>query len=244
MFRAILIDDEPLAITRLKKLLVPHQDKIEIIATASNGIEGAEKTNRLKPDLIFLDIQMPGLNGFEMLEQLNCDPWIIFCTAFDQYAINAFKTNSIDYLLKPIQKDLLDKAIEKLKLFEQKKVQSDDLQNLLLLLNRKKENKFKIKFKNKILFVSYDEILYFQADEKYVEVFTLDNSYLINDSLNKLEEELSRENFVRIHRSVIVNKEFIKEIIKLGPNSYKIKIKNSQESLLPLSRDMKWKLGI
>ena len=112
-YKTILIDDEPLALQRLERLLAPFEF-IEITTTASSGFEAVEKINGLKPDLIFLDIQMPELTGFEVLEQIDESPFIIFSTAYDEYALRAFETNSIDYLLKPIEPKRLKIALEKL----------------------------------------------------------------------------------------------------------------------------------
>src|SRR6218665_3218595 len=112
-FKTILIDDEPLAISRLKRLLGEYE-AIQVIAEAVNGREGLEKIEDLRPDLIFLDIEMPLMSGFEMLSRLTYMPVVVFATAFDQYAIKAFEENSIDYLLKPVEKDRLGKTIEKL----------------------------------------------------------------------------------------------------------------------------------
>ena len=114
-FRTILIDDEPLALERLKRMLEPLEEIIEITDCAYDGRDAVDKINRLKPELIFLDIQMPELNGFEVLERIDFLPLIIFSTAYDEYALKAFETNSIDYLLKPVEPERLKVSIEKLK---------------------------------------------------------------------------------------------------------------------------------
>ena len=141
IFKTVLIDDEPLAIKRLNRLLESHNDTIEIVGTAANGEEGLQLVNKLRPDLIFLDIEMPIMTGFDMLGLLNYQPKIIFTTAFDNYAIKAFEENSVDYLLKPIEQDRLDKALEKLNRLGSQNVDSDQLQKMFATLQPKKNFK-------------------------------------------------------------------------------------------------------
>src|SRR6218665_1387232 len=136
MFKTILIDDEPLAISRLKRLLSHYSSVISIIDEAHNGQEGLEKIEAQKPDLIFLDIEMPLMTGFEMLAALSYMPKVIFSTAYDQYAIRAFEENSVDYLLKPIEAERLEKTIGKLKKLEDKKEDNSLNANLLQLLEQ------------------------------------------------------------------------------------------------------------
>jgi two-component system LytT family response regulator len=216
-FKTILIDDEPLAISRLKRLLGEY-DVIQVIAEAVNGREGLEKIEDLRPDLIFLDIEMPLMSGFEMLSKLSYMPVVVFATAFDQYAIKAFEENSIDYLLKPVEKDRLKKTIEKLqqlKLKDESKFSQTNLLELLGQLNPKKElHTITVKSGDKILFIPISDISYFQAEDKYVFLNTVDNKqYLSNYTLSNLEEKLP-ESFVRISRSNIVNSLKIKELEK------------------------------
>jgi len=244
LLKAVLIDDEKLAIERLKRLLKNFENEIIIIGTAENGIDGVDIVNRLNPDLIFLDIQMPGLNGFQMLEKLNCSPWVIFCTAYDEYAIDAFKTNSIDYLLKPVSGKMLEASIQKLRSYENKTLKMEELKNIFYQMNQPDMDYYKVKVKDKIIFLKNDEIYYFQASDKYVEVFALQGNFLISDTLNQLENVLPERVFVRIHRSVIINRNFISEIIRFGMNSFRVKMRDKKQTVLPLSRDLKWKLDI
>lgn len=216
-FRTILIDDEPLAISRLKRLLGEYE-AIQVVAEAVNGKEGLEKIEELRPDLIFLDIEMPLMSGFEMLSKLSYMPVVVFATAFDQYAIKAFEENSIDYLLKPVEKDRLRKTIEKLqqlKIKDESKFSQTSLLELLGQLNPKKElHTITVKTGDKILFIPISDISYFQAEDKYVFLNTVDNKqYLSNYTLSNLEEKLP-ESFVRISRSNIVNSLKIKELEK------------------------------
>lgn len=213
--KTIIIDDEPLARQRIQRLLQPYEI-IEIIAEAANGKEGLELINDLNPDLIFLDIEMPLLNGFEMLAQSTKQPKVVFTTAYDQYAIKAFEENSIDYLLKPIEKDRLEKTIAKLQTAGFK--QSDNFQHLQLLLEQLKPQKeirtLTVKIGDKILLVKLDDIFHIEAEDKYVFLRTIDgSSYLTDFTITSLDEKLTA-NFVRIHRSSIINTDHIKEIRK------------------------------
>lgn len=215
-YRTILIDDEPLALSRLKRLLSKFEDTFEIISEANNGKEGLSQINELKPDLIFLDIEMPGLNGFQLLEQLDHTPLVIFCTAYDQYAIKAFEENSVDYLLKPVEKERLDKTVQKIKQLKHSEgISSNLLQTLMSQLSPKKEiNAITVKSGDKILFIQLSEISHFQADDKYVFLNTKDGKqYLTNQTITALEEKLPSD-FIRISRSNIVFTQMIKSMEK------------------------------
>ncbi|MCL6219437.1 LytR/AlgR family response regulator transcription factor [Zunongwangia pacifica] len=214
-FRTLIIEDEEPARLRLTKLLQNHTDKVEIIGSAKNGENGLKKINDLKPDLIFLDIQMPGMNGFEMLSKLQRIPLIIFCTAYDEYALQAFETNSIDYLLKPIKEERLAKAISKLDKFTPHFSRSEIL-DFLDAIDKKeakpKVTSLSIKTGKKIIFLKLNDILFFKAKDKYVSVFLKNGEeQLCEQSLQQLVENLP-ENFRRIHRAILINSDYIKEI--------------------------------
>ncbi len=211
-FSCIIIDDEELARQRLTRLLKPF-DFITIIAEASNGKEGLNLIEALQPDLIYLDIEMPVMNGFEMLSKLKKQPTVIFTTAYDQYAIKAFEENSLDYLLKPIEKERLEKSMKKLQ--ETQQPLEIPLQQLLEQLKPKKEIKtLTVKIGDKILLIALDKIVAIEAEDKYVFIHTEDGSKHLTDfTLSSLEEKLP-EHFCRIHRSSIINSNFIREIRK------------------------------
>ena len=215
LFKTIVIDDEPAARRLMKNLLQEHSDVVEVIDEAINGKEAIEKIGRLKPDLIFLDIQMPDLTGFEVIEQLNEKPNIIFTTAYEQYKIKKFETFSIDYLLKPIKEERLAQSIEKLKKFGRFN-QSIDVNGLQEIIRQfqapKKATALPIKTGDRINLIRYENIAFLEAQDKYVCVFTLDGQkFLTDNSLTTLEEKLP-SNFCRIHRSYIINKEKIREM--------------------------------
>lgn len=215
LFKAIVIDDEPAARRLMKNLLQEHGGVVEVIAEASNGREAIEKIENMNPDLIFLDIQMPDLTGFEVLEQLQKKPNIIFTTAYEQYAIKAFETFSIDYLLKPIKEERLDLSIQKLKEFGRlnQTINVNGLQEIIRQFQApKKATALPIKTGDRINLVRYENISYLEAQDKYVCVFTADGQkYLTDQSLTILSEKLP-PSFCRIHRSYIINKDKIREM--------------------------------
>jgi two-component system LytT family response regulator len=217
LFKAIIIDDEPAARRLMNNLLQNHKDIVDVIAEASNGTEAIEKIEKLNPDLIFLDIQMPDLTGFEVIEQLTKKPNIIFTTAYEQYAVKAFETFSIDYLLKPIKEERLAQSVEKLKQFGRLN-QSIDVNGLQEIIRQfqtpKKATALPIKSGDRIILLRYENISYLEAQDKYVYVFTTDGQkYLTDHSLTALAEKLP-ETFCRIHRSYIINKDKIREMHK------------------------------
>jgi two-component system LytT family response regulator len=215
LFKTIVIDDEPAARRLMKNLLQEHSDVVEVIGEASNGREAIEKIEKLRPDLIFLDIQMPDLTGFEVIEQLSEKPNIIFTTAYEQYAIKAFETFSIDYLLKPIKEERLAQSMEKLKKFGRfnQTIDVNGLQEIIRQFQApKKATALPIKTRDRINLIRYENIAFLEAQDKYVCVFTLDGQKFLTDhSLTTLEEKLP-SNFCRIHRSYIINKEKIREM--------------------------------
>lgn len=215
--KAILIDDEPAARRILRSMLLEYADDVTIIAEASNGMEAVAMINELKPDLVFLDIQMPDLSGFEVLEKIEHQPNIIFTTAYDQFAIKAFQTFSIDYLLKPIREESLAQSLQKLKQFG-KLTALPDLKQLRNLLNEvpviKKPTAFPIRQGDKIILVRFEMISHFEAADKYVALFTTDGKKYLNDQTLTLLTEKLPSHFIRVQKSYIINKERIKEIHK------------------------------
>lgn len=235
MWKTIVIDDEQLARQRIKRLLTVY-DEIEIIAEAENGVEGLELIESLKPDLIFLDIEMPVLNGFEMLAKLKHQPKVVFTTAYDQYAIKAFEEGSIDYLLKPIEIERLDKTITKLKQTNLAPAQVP-IEELIRQIQGKKTIKtLTVKLGDKILLIKLTDIIRIQAEDKYVFLHTVDGKKHLTDfTLSTLEEKLPEE-FLRIHRSEIINTEFIKEIRKGFNGALIFVLNNTDETRVTSSR--------
>ena len=235
MWKTIVIDDEQLARQRIKRLLKVY-DEIEIIAEAEDGEKGLELIHLHQPDLIFLDIEMPVLNGFEMLAKLTHQPKVVFTTAYDQYAIKAFEEGSVDYLLKPIEIERLDKTIKKLK---QTNLAAAPVQieALIRQMNQKKAIKtLTVKLGDKILLVKLTDIVFVQAEDKYVFLHTVDGKKHLTDfTLSVLEEKLPEE-FVRVHRSEIINTEYIKEIRKGFNGALIFVLNNADETRVTSSR--------
>jgi two-component system LytT family response regulator len=225
MWTTIIIDDEQLARQRIKRLLKEYSE-LTIIAEAENGAEGLLLIEQHQPDLIFLDIEMPILNGFEM----------VFTTAYDQYAIKAFEEGSIDYLLKPIELERLDKTIKKLKQTNLVPAQLN-LEDLIRKINGKNEIKtLTVKLGDKILLIKLSDIVNIQAEDKYVFLHTIDGKKHLTDfTLSVLEEKLP-EDFIRIHRSDIINTNYIKEIRKGFNGSLIFVLNNQAETKVSSSR--------
>jgi two-component system LytT family response regulator len=214
-YSAIVIDDEPAARRLMKSLLSEHADIITVIAEAGNGKEAIEKIEELNPDLIFLDIQMPDMTGFEVVERLTRKPNVIFTTAYEQYAIKAFETFSIDYLLKPIREERLKKSIEKVKQFGRLN-QSIDIPGLQEIIRQfqspQRATALPIRTGDRIVLLRYENITYLEAQDKYVFIFTADGQkYITDQSLTILVEKLPGR-FYRIQKSYIINKDRIKEM--------------------------------
>ena len=213
MIKAIVIDDERLARNELKKLLIEFPE-IEVIAEAANADEGIERIETLNPDLVFLDIQMPGRSGFDMLAELDKTPHVIFTTAYDEYALKAFEVNALDYLLKPVEPKRLADAIQKLHLQEDKEVYHNN-NNSVANNNRSllvDDAQVFVKDGERCWFVKLNEIRLFESVGNYAKVYFGNNKPLILKSLNALEERLDEKTFFRANRKHIVNLRMIEKI--------------------------------
>ncbi|TAE22700.1 MAG: response regulator [Cytophagales bacterium] len=240
--KTILIDDESLAISRLKRLLGKYADTFVVIGEANNGAEGLAMVESGRPDVIFLDIEMPLLNGFEMLSRLTYMPLVVFATAYDQYAIRAFEEHSIDYLLKPIESDRLERTIGKIRSIVELGTRSESINNfpntdnLLKLLERMQPKKeihaVSVKTGEKIKLIPLPEIAFFEAEDKYVFLSTTDGQkFLTSYTITTLAEKLP-ETFVRISRSALVNSHRISEIVKHYDGKFLIVLTDKKGSRL------------
>lgn len=207
--KAILIDDERLARNELRKLLQEYPE-IEIVDEAANVDEAVKKIHDLSPDLIFLDIQMPGKTGFDLLQELNHTPGIIFTTAYDEYALRAFDVNALDYLLKPIEPKRLAEAIHKLEDLDEGASSTSETSQLRTLLSE--NDQVFVKDGDRCWFVRLGEIRLFESVGNYVKVFFGANKPLILKSLNALEERLDEKVFFRANRKHIVNLRMIEKV--------------------------------
>jgi two-component system, LytTR family, response regulator len=207
MQKAIIIDDERLARNELKKLLLDFP-QIEVIDEAANAAEGIEKIDLHNPDLIFLDIQMPGKTGFDMLQDLDRAPHVIFTTAYDEYALKAFEVNALDYLMKPIEPGRLADALQKLQQAEEKETALQAGSRGMLT----ESDQVFVKDGERCWFVKLSEVRLFESVGNYAKVFFGTNKPLILKSLNALEERLDEKTFFRANRKHIVNMRMIDKI--------------------------------
>jgi len=242
MIKAILIDDELHSIETLRSELNRHCPNIEILDAARSGKEGIEKIKLLKPDLVFLDIEMPWMNGFEMLREIEqIDFNVIFVTAYDSYAIEAFKFSAVGYLLKPIQKDDLLSAIQRL---DQNKSQGISPSHFELLLQNlsNQTNKFPkiaLATAESLEFVGVHEIVRCESDKNYTYVHLKDESkHLLSKTLKELENMLDSHGFIRTHQSHLVNPSFIRRFVK-SDGGY---IVLEDQTQIPVSRSKKEKI--
>lgn len=240
-YKALIVEDEPIALDKIKRLLDEHKHKIAIIGEAVNGLEAVEKINLLKPDLVFLDIQMPGLTGFEVLSKLDYLPLIIFTTAYDEYALKAFEANTIDYLLKPISSEKLQKSLQKLDNFKQGGNWQQLMHNLMQQVTPSKPARLAVHLADKIIFIDPKEIYYILADKKYTEVHLFQKKYILSKTLSELENDLGND-FIRLHRSNLVNRNCIGEVLKLSSRKWIVKLTDKTETELPVSRDYQERL--
>lgn len=234
--RTIIIDDEQPAREILTRLLLGYSDYFQIIGEATNGDEAFDIIESQKPDVVFLDIEMPGKDVFDMLKELNHNPYVVFCTAYDCYAIKAFDTYSIDYILKPVDEKRLSTTIEKLKKINSgaDKQMVDALINNIQQLNRAKPKYTSIPHKSgdKITLVKLESVTYFQANNKYVDFYTYKNeSYLTEESLTALEQGLD-DDFIRISKSIILNRKYVKEIHKYFRGKYVFVLEDNEQTKL------------
>ena len=208
--RAVIVEDSRLARVELKELLTAHPN-IEILGEAENADVAKEMIEKEEPDLIFLDINMPGKNGFELLESLEYVPQVIFTTAYDEYAIKSFEFNALDYLLKPLKSDRLAQAIEKVQIEAETKNQEEDIINSGSLRN---DQQVFVKDGEKCWLIKIGDVRAFEVCGNYSRVFFDKNKPLILRSLNQLEERLDPKSFFRANRQEIIN---LKKITKMEP---------------------------
>jgi two-component system LytT family response regulator len=211
--KTIIIDDEPLARSIVREYLKKYPE-LEIAQECNDGFEGVKAIQQDQPDLIFLDIQMPKINGFEMLELLDQRPAVIFTTAFDEYAIKAFETHAVDYLLKPFNQERFDKAIQK---WKEHAAGSDKNTNELLETASNspvQSQRVVVKTGSKIKIIPAQDIYFLEAADDYVKVHTHEGNFLKNKTMNHFEKTLDPQQFVRSHRSYIVN---IQQITRIDP---------------------------
>lgn len=226
MIKVIVVDDEPLARSIILDYLEDFED-VKVVAECGDGFEAAKAISAHQPDLIFLDIQMPKISGFELLELLDEKPNTIFTTAFDEYAIKAFEQHAIDYLLKPISRERFEAAIKKFRGLRAGKGMKPDP----TLLNREQmPERVVVKNGTKIKIIPVDDIIYLQADDDYVQIHTAEGCFLKKDTMATFEKRLDPSQFVRIHRSYIVQVDHLDRIEPYEKESF-LAVLNSGDKL-------------
>lgn len=227
--KAIIIDDEPLSCQLLQEMLRKHPE-VEIIAVCHDGFSGLKEINLQKPELIFLDIQMPKITGIEMLELLENPPKVIFTTAYDEYAIKAFEVNAVDYLLKPYAPERLAAALEKIKT----KSSNTPTESGRPLATAESAARIVVKEGSSIKVIPVRDVMYLEAASDYVKVFTKEKYYLKHGTMHHFEEVLSPSNFIRIHRSYLMNSEYINKVELYEKGGHCVILKDN--TVLPVSK--------
>lgn len=234
--KTIIVDDEPLARQLITSYLRKHQ-QIEVVAECIDGFQGLKAIREQKPQLVFLDIQMPRLTGFEMLEVLEHDPVIIFSTAYDEFALKAFEANATDYLLKPYSQERFDAAITKaVEKIGNNATQSSNLQNLQSLVDTSPQplGRLVLKSGSGIDVIAVQNIDYFLSADDYTEIFSGEKKYLKQKPLKFYDEHLDPGQFVRIHRTAILNIGRISRLEPYGKESWLAILKDGAK--LPVSK--------
>jgi two-component system LytT family response regulator len=237
--RVVIIDDERLARNELRKLLAEHPE-VEVVAEATNAAEGIQKIDELQPDLIFLDIQMPGKTGFDMLAELEKAPHVIFTTAYDEYALKAFEVNALDYLLKPIDPGRLADAIHKLESLEEKENIHGDQHAVSRGILSDNDQVF-VKDGERCWFVKLSDIRLFESVGNYAKVYFSNNKPLILKSLNALEERLDEKVFFRANRKHIVNLRMIEKVEPYFNGGLLLEIKGGEKIEVSRRQAVKFK---
>ena len=230
----LIIDDEKLARDLIREYLEGFPE-IEIIGECAKGTEAVEKINKLKPDLIFLDVQMPGMNGFDVLEEIDHEPYIIFTTAYDQYAIKAFEKNAVDYLLKPLDEERFRLAVNRA--LKRKTAEHGNLEELLLSLkseNKNFESHIFVQKSEKLFNLPVEEIVYLEASGDYTVITTKNDQFVSSSGIGKLEEIMDPDTFIRVHRSTIINLNYLKEIERHFNGGMVVKMQSGKS--FPVSR--------
>jgi len=232
----IIIDDEKLARDLLLEFLEPYTD-IEVVAECSKGKDAVAKINELEPKLIFLDVQMPGMDGFDVLDAIKHKPYVIFTTAYDQYAIQAFDKNAIDYLLKPLDEERFRLAIKRAS--ERIRADKNNVEELIMSIkssddDSKYSSHLFVQKSEKLFNLEVKDILHLEASGDYTVLTTSVDQYLSSSGIGKLEEKLNPDQFIRIHRSTIINLNYLKEIEKHFNGGLIVKMQNGKS--FPVSR--------
>ena len=246
--RAFLVDDEALALKRLQRMLAATK-RVEIVGVSQDPVEAVPRILEAKPDVLFLDVEMPGMTGFEMLAQLQPQPWVVFTTAYDRYALEAFGVNSVDYLLKPIEAANLDRALDKIERLRATAATPPAMAELIRRLTAPAyPDRVASKIGEKIEFVDLDQVTHFFASDKLTFASTPAKNYAVDYTIQELEQKLDPGKFVRVHRATLVNVAHVQELHSWFAGRMMVRLKDPKHTELTVSRDrvraLKQRLGI
>jgi two-component system LytT family response regulator len=224
---AVIVDDEPQALQKLHRLLGEHEDQIQIVGQAADGLAAVEAIKRFSPDVVFLDIEMPGLNGFGVLDSIPQDQWptVVFTTAFEHYAIRAFEVHAIDYLLKPINRERLAECVARLDATppQAQRAQLDEARR------QRKLERILVRRASKLVVIALDDVAVFESENKLVFVRTAEGRFLLNMSMKEIEERVDPDLFCRVHKQAIVRLSLVREIHALAGGQYVAKLSGGYE---------------
>jgi two-component system LytT family response regulator len=232
--RALIVDDEPLARTGVAQLVEPL-DEITVVGEAADGTEAVRQIEERAPDLVFLDVQMPEMSGLEVVRTVGVEemPVTIFVTAYDEYAVDAFDAHALDYLLKPIDEDRFAEALDRART-RLESVEADELSRRLQGLLRRYEgaedddeaadpiDRFTVRSRDRIYFVDADDVQWIESEGDYAALHDGDDVHLVRNTMKELERRLSRDRFLRVHRSYIVNVDYVEELRPLDHGTYRL----------------------
>lgn len=250
--KAFLVDDELLALKRLSRML-GATGRVDVAGTCTDPVEAVQAIIDTKPDVVFLDIEMPGMNGFQLLEKLDPQPWIIFTTAYDQYALQAFGVNSVDYLLKPIEAGQLSRALDKVERMRGSS-QRVDMRELLDRLSAASPSapdypdRIASRIGERVEFVELARVTHFYASDKLTYASTPTKNYVVDHTIQELEQKLDPRKFIRIHRATLLNTGYVHELHAWFGGKMMVRLKDEKKTELTVSRDrvkaLKQRLGI
>ncbi|MFN3326510.1 MAG: LytR/AlgR family response regulator transcription factor [Bryobacteraceae bacterium] len=252
--RVFLVDDEALALKRLAHLL-GETGRVEIVGTATDPIEAVDRLASTRVDALFLDIEMPEMNGFELLSRLPEQPLVVFVTAYDRYALRAFEVNSIDYLLKPVDGQQLARALNKLDRLRRGIDPRPDVLSLaeqlaeaLRTKPRRYPDRVASRIGEKVVFIELSRVSHFYAEDKLTFAATPEKSYPVDHTISDLEKGLDSRRFVRVHRSALVNLDYVRELHAWLGGRMLIRLRDSKNAEIPVARDrvrvLKERLGL
>jgi two-component system LytT family response regulator len=237
--RVYVVDDEPLAVKRLTRLLRQTR-RVEIVGSTIDPGEALRFLSHQSIDAVFLDIQMPNMTGFELLQKLPKDPAVVFTTAFDRFALDAFEVNSVDYLLKPIELDRLEKALTKLERLRgtpQGPAETEQLRALARELTRKFPERISSRIGERVVFVEISKVTHFYAKDKLTYAATPSKDYTVDLTISELEEKLDPAMFIRIHRATLLNVHYVEEVSSWFGGGMVVRLKDGKRTELQIARD-------